>query len=160
MADTSLLISGGINIGNKVRLYYDSVTNEAGIQVKLTNKSGGNSVKGYIVTASDGTNRAFKNCVINSPDIIGVVAEAGIADGSECWVWMSGSICQVYYIGNTTRGYFARNLVTADGGSAGQAIAEALPSSPFATDKHFQEIGHLLESRVGAGLALTNTHFN
>jgi len=160
MPDTVMKLTGGYNAGDKVRIFYDSGTNEAGMQIKITNKTGGATTKGYIVTASDTTDRAFKLCAVNEPDIIGVIYEAGISDGSECWVWMNGSICQVYYIGNTTREHFARNLVTADGGSAGQAISEALPTSPFATDKHFQEIGHLFESRIGAGLALTNIHFN
>ena len=43
---------------------------------------------------------------------------------------------------------------------SGQALSEALAAPPFATDKHFYEIGHVLESRVGAGLAKCILHFN
>jgi hypothetical protein len=68
----------------------------------------------------------------------------------------------VYYTTSTTRGYLARGFVAADGGAfvAGQAFNEAVPSSPFANDKHFYEIGHVVESIASAGLALTLIHFN
>jgi hypothetical protein len=46
------------------------------------------------------------------------------------------------------------------GDDDGNAVAEAVPSSPFATDKHFQEIGHVLETTGGAGLALCLLHSN
>jgi len=42
----------------------------------------------------------------------------------------------------------------------GNAIAGAFPTSPFATDKHFQELGHSMQSRTGAGLARVNLRFN
>jgi len=42
----------------------------------------------------------------------------------------------------------------------GQAKSEAVPTSPFATDKHFSEIGHVLESRTGEGLAKVYLDFN
>ncbi|KKL90587.1 hypothetical protein LCGC14_1903210 [marine sediment metagenome] len=35
-----------------------------------------------------------------------------------------------------------------------------IPTSQFATDKHFMEIGHILENTGGAGLARTVLHFN
>ena len=92
-------------------------------------------------------------------DPIGAFLESGVPDGEEAWIVVSG-IAKVYYIGSTTHGQFCRVLVAADGGSAGQAIAEAVPTPPFATDKHFQEIGHCIESRTGAGLAKTVLHFN
>jgi hypothetical protein len=58
-------------------------------------------------------------------------------------------------------GYLARTGLAADTGEvAGQALSEALPESPFTDAKHFCEIGHCLESRTGAGLALVNLHFN
>ena len=146
-------------VNDKVRYHYDVDTNEAGLQIKLTNKTGGASIKGYLVKPSGSTARAFDLVDLGGPDIMGIVYESGIADGQECWVWLQG-VVQIYFIGNTTMEHFARMGISGDGGAAGQAVSEAKPSSPFATDKHFQEVGHVVESRVGAGLALTVLHFN
>lgn len=137
------------------------ITAEGGYAVKLTNKTGAVSVKGYVVCLSSTLNNAVQKTVVDQPDAIGVVYESGVADGYEMWVVVSG-IADVYFIGSTTRKYLARTFITADGASyvSGQAIAEAVPSLPFATDKHFCEIGHILESRTGAGLAKCILHFN
>lgn len=132
-----------------------------GFMIKLTNKTGAASVKGTIVDGGTSVNNSFTLCVKDIPDVFGVVYEAGIADGAECWVTISG-IAEVLFVGSTTRGQFARGFLTADGGSyiAGYALAENVPTSPFSTDKHFYELGHILESRTGAGLAKCVLHFN
>ncbi len=66
-----------------------------------------------------------------------------------------------FSLSNTTAGQLARTFVTADAGFvAGRALAENVPTAPFASDKHFCEIGHVAETRVGAGLAKVNLHFN
>jgi hypothetical protein len=139
------------------------LTDEGGLAVKMTNKTGGVSVKGEIVTPYSATaiDRAVAKVVVDVPSAIGVFYESGVADGSEAWVVVSG-VADVYFVGNTTRGHLARTFLTADGGSyvAGQALSEAFPTPPFASDKHFCEIGHVLESRTGAGLAKVNLHFN
>jgi len=136
------------------------MTPEGGIAIKVTNKTGGASVKGYCVTTSDGTNNAVKLVPIDEPDCIGVFYESGIADAADAWVVIAG-IADVYFWGNTTRGQLARTGLAADTGEvAGQAMAEAIPTSPFNVDKHFCEIGHVLESRTGAGLAKVVLHFN
>ena len=136
------------------------LTEDGGFATKLTNKSGAASIKGYLVTASDSTNNAVKNCAIDVPDAIGVFLESGVADGAEAWIVVSGR-ADVYFSGSTTRGHLARVGLTIDTGEvAGQAISEPYPTSPFATDKHFAEIGHVLESRTGAGLAKCVLHFN
>ena len=99
--------------------------------------------------------------MVDAPNPIGIIYDDGIADGLEVWVVISG-IADVYFVGNTTRGDIARGFLTADGASyvSGQALSEAYPTSPFASDKHFYEIGHVLESRTGAGLAKCILHFN
>lgn len=133
---------------------------DGGFMVKLTNKTGGASVKGEVVMPYDTTNLAVAKIVKNEPDPIGVFYESGVADGAEAWIVVAG-IADVYFIGNTTRGHLARGFITADAGYViGQALSEAIPTSPFATDKHFYEIGHVLESRTGAGLAKCVLHFN
>lgn len=137
------------------------MTPEGGFAVRMINKTGATSVKGYVVDQSSTDDRAVDLIVVDIPDVFGVIWNSGVPDGSYVWVVISG-VADVYYIGNTTRKYFARGFLTADGAGyvEGQALAEAVPTSPFASDKHFYEIGHVLESRVGEGLAKTMLHFN
>lgn len=161
MGQTKTADTGGYNLNNKWRMHYDSSTGEFGPQIRLTNKTGGNTTKGYLVSFSNTTAHAFKYCIVDEPDIIGVVYEAGIADGSECWIWITNAYCQVYYISDVDLEDFARNTITGDSDTtSGKAVAEAAPSPPFSSDKHFEEIGHVGESRTGAGLVLTLLHFN
>jgi hypothetical protein len=128
-------------------------TAEGGFYIYLINKTGANSVKGTVVIASSTTDNGCEKIASNVPDAIGVIYNDGIPDGSPVQVVVSG-IADVYFIGSTTRKHLARTFVTADAGFvAGQALSEAMPGSPFTTDKHFCEIGHVLASRTGAGLA-------
>jgi hypothetical protein len=129
--------------------------------IKLLNKTGAVSVKGEVVQPDTTTPSAVKKIEVDIPDPIGVFYESGVADGALAWIVVSG-IADVYFIGNTTLGHFVRGFLTADGESyvAGQAMSEALPTSPFDDDKHFYEIGHVIEARVGAGLAKCVIHFN
>lgn len=135
-------------------------TAEGGLAVKMTNKTGAASVKGEVVTTGSTVDNSVIKVIVDVPNPIGVFYESGVADGAEAWVVVSG-IAEVYFIGSTTRGQFARGFITGDAGYvAGQALAEAVPTAPFATDKHFYEVGHILASRTGAGLAKTVLHFN
>lgn len=153
----SIIDSNSGTSTNKVK-----ITPEGGIAVKLTNKTGGASVKGEVVSVYSATaiNSSVSKIVVDIPAPIGVFYESGVADGNEAWVVISG-VADVYFVGNTTRGHLARGFITGDAGYVtGQALSEAVPSSPFASDKHFYEIGHVLESRTGAGLAKCVLHFN
>jgi hypothetical protein len=132
----------------------------SGDEVIMINKTGGVSVKGTVVGQSATVDLAVEKIVINVPDPFGVIAEDGVADGDPVRVIKSG-IADVLFIGSTTRKHLARGFITGDNGYvAGQALSEAVPTAPFASDKHFYEIGHVLESRVGAGLAKVMLHFN
>jgi len=136
-----------------------SISVEGGLMVRLINKTGGASVKGHVMSIGAIANSVDK-IVVDVPDVIGVAYESGIADGAYMWVVVAG-IADVYFIGNTTIGHIARGFLTADAGYvSGQALSEAYPTAPFASDKHFYEIGHVLEARVGAGLAKCVLHFN
>lgn len=135
------------------------ITPEGGVAIKMVNKTGGATTKGYVVEPDTTTDNGFVLAGIDDPDPIGVIYDAGVADGGDCWVVILGR-ADVYFAGAVTRAEFARTPVTADGGSAGVAIAEAVPTSPFATDKHFQEVGHILESTAGAGVASCVLHWN
>lgn len=149
MAKNNFFIPGGIRF-----------TAEGGLAVLLTNKTGANSIKGYLVRAHGSVEKAVELIVKGDPDPFGVFYDSGIPDGSEAWVVFSG-LADVYFTAvGSTMGYFARNLLSGDTGDAGQILSEAVPTSPFSTDKHFLEIGHILETRVGAGLARVIMHFN
>ena len=133
------------------------VTAEGGFAVRLTNKTGANSVKGTVVEADGAVDDAFELAPADATDAIGVVYEDGIADGAECWiVW--GGIADVLLKDGTaaTRHYW---VMVSD--VAGRADAtSAVP--PGAVLAHFREIGHCVES-VGSGtdvLARIAVHFN
>lgn len=136
------------------------ITAGGGLAVKLTNKVGAPSVKGFLVTSSSETGNAVQLCEVGVPNCIGVFLDSDVADGDDAWVVVNG-IADVYFSGDTVSGHLARVGLTTDTGEMnGQAISEAIPTSPFATDKHFCEIGHVLETRTGAGLAKCILHFN
>ena len=135
------------------------ITPEGGLAYWVINKTGGASVKGNLVEPSTAVDNAVQIINIDEPDPIGIVYDAGVADGDMIRVVFSGK-AEVLFSNNPTRHNFARNPVAADGGANGSAISEALPTPPFSTDKHFLEIGHILETKGAPGLALVNLHFN
>lgn len=137
---------------------YDPATGERGLLVKHINRTGHASVKGECVACST----TADNEVICSPngfDIIGVVAEAGIAEGAEMWVWKTGSVAQVLLKDGTaaTRGYVALGDDV-----DGRVYGIAVPNSNPVQAEHFREIGHFHESKdAGTNvLALVDLHFN
>lgn len=134
------------------------ITPEGGMAIQYTNQTGEVSVKGTCVRITN--NMTIGKTVQNQPDCMGVIYNSGAPIGGKVWVVISG-VAEVLFIGNTTAGHLARTFVTADGGFvAGRALSEAVPTPPFASDKHFCEIGHVAETRVGAGLAKVNLHMN
>ena len=123
-----------------------------GFAIKLTNKTGSSTVAGQLIQTDTTTNDAFATSGANSDDTIGIVLEAGIADGSEAWVVISGIADVLMDSGGSVRG--DRIISSATAGSAdvwnvGGAVAT-----------HFLEIGHCIETRAGAGLARCIVHFN
>lgn len=146
-------ISGGL-VSDKVML-----TPEGGIAIKLTNKTGANSVKGTLVEAYDTTaiDNAFKLTSANDYDPIGVVYENDVPDGSECWIVVSGR-AQVLLKDSTasTRGHV---VIVSD--TIGRATTIAVPS-PISGDNHWRECGHCIESKSAGTsvLAYAVLHFN
>lgn len=144
--------------GGKVRLIYDPLTEEKGIQTKIINKTGAASVKGCLVTASKSYDMAVE-LQTNEFDTIGIIAESGIEDGVEVWIWKNGSICQVLANDNdaATRGF----LAIADA-TNGRATFIEVPNTNPVQAEHFKEIGHVLESKAGGVnvLVLCEIHFN
>lgn len=136
--------------------FVPSFTPEGGIAILLVNKTGVASVKGTVVSASTTTDYAFK-IQTDEYDSIGVVYDAGIADGQLCRVVVSG-IADVL-LKDTTAATHGQWLAAAD--TDGRALAAAVPAPP-ATDTHFKEIGHVLQS-VNAGVGVlcrAVLHFN
>ncbi len=133
-----------------------------GICIKLTNKTGVNSVAGKLVKADTSTNDAVKLTVLDEEETMGVFLDSGIADGSEAWVVISG-IADVAMQDNTTatRGNWVRSSIT----EAGYADAtNSTPPSPAAFS-HFNEIGNCIETVTATGggthiLARCVLHFN
>lgn len=136
----------------------DTTTGERGFLTKMINRTGHTSVKGELVGASTA---ADKEAILeaNQYDTFGVVQEAGIAEGSEMWIWGDGSIAQVLFKDSvaSTRGNI---LLAAD--TDGRAIDIANPGSGLpGTDTHFTECGHVLESKSAGTnvLVLCRLHF-
>ena len=150
----SLLQHGGV-----VALGYDSATNERGYLVKLVNRTGASSVKGTLVSASTTADREVIKQT-NEYDTLGVIQEAGVAEGSEMWVWMIGSICQVL-MKDTVSAVRGDNLVAADTDGRANDVANPGGGLP-GTDTHFKECGHFMESKSSGTdvLALAMLHFN
>jgi hypothetical protein len=136
----------------------DTVSGERGFVQKMLNKTGGATVKGTVICCSDATDKSFMSQA-DEFCAIGVVAEAGVADASEAWIWVNGSVCQVLWKdGETaTHGYVA---LCAD--TDGRALNIAVPSANPVVADHFKEIGHVMESKSSGTdvLVLCHLHFN
>lgn len=137
-----------------------AMTPEGGFAVRLTNKTGGNSVKGQLVKADTATDDAVILTVASDDECFGVFFEDGIADGEEIWVVVSG-IADVAMEDNTAATH--GNWVYTSTSEAG--YADATQAAPLGAPSHFNEIGHCIET-VAAGGAGTHImarcilHFN
>lgn len=127
------------------------ITPIGGFAIKVTNKTGSPTVKGQLVIASTVTADAFATAPASSDEVIGIVYEAGVADGSEAWIVGSGKADVLIDAGGCVIG---DRLVSS--ATAGSADVNNLPIAAV----HFQEVGHSFETRVGAGLARLTVHFN
>jgi len=146
------ITSGNVAFGE------DFKTKERGLLVKMINRTGHTSVKGELVSNSTTADREVI-LQANEYDTIGVIQEAGVAEGSEMWVWVSG-VCQVLYKDTVAA---VRGNVLIAGDTDGRAIDIANFGSGLpATEIHFKECGHVMESKTGGTnvLALAIIHFN
>lgn len=140
-------------------LAHDPDTGERGLLVKLVNRTGHTSIKGELVSASTSSDTEVI-LQVNEYDTIGVVAQAGVAEGSQMWVWMPGSIAQVL-LKNSTPSTRGQILIAADTDGRGIGIDNPGLGLP-GTDTHFKECGHILQSKSAGTdvLALCAIHFN
>jgi hypothetical protein len=132
-------------------------TEDGGIAIKMVNKTGSPSVKGELVESDSTVDRGFNLCEGDDVNCIGVVYEAGVVDGSDCWVVIYG-VAQVLLKDATaaTSSYWAATSDTA--GRADCTNANA----PGVILTHFQEIGHCIETKIAGTdvLARVVLHFN
>jgi len=135
------------------------LTPDGGYAIKMINSTGAPSIKGYICKASTTIDNGVQYTNNGNVSPIGIMYSDGVPNGEDVYIVISGK-AYVYYGSAVVRSTFSRVQIAADIIPAGQAMNEALPVPPFATDKHFQEIGHPIESRGTPGLALTVLHFN
>jgi hypothetical protein len=134
------------------------LTDEGGYAVSLINKTGAASVRGSLVHASSTTDNAVA-LQANTYDTFGIIYEDGVADGSLDWVVIAGraQVLMKDSVG-TTRGGL---LIAAD--TDGRADWTSFPGEGLpATDTHFKEIGHCLETKTGGTNVLVYgiIHFN
>ena len=128
------------------------LTVEGGIAIKLKNNTGSASVKGQLVEPDPGEDNAVVTVAISSDECIGIVYDAGVADGSDMWVVVSGIADVLIDAGgcaSSDRLISSATAGSADVWNVGGAVAT-----------HFQEIGHSIGTVVGAGLAKVVLHFN
>jgi uncharacterized membrane protein YqaE (UPF0057 family) len=151
--DGTFVFSGVSTYHNhRIMTPYGMVTEDGGFAIKAVNATGAPSVRGEIVTPTAG---GMTKIVVNVPNPVGVWLEDGVANGAEGWVVQSGRAF-VKFISPPTAGYLARGFVSGDSGYVpGRALSEPFPSPPFATDKHFYEIAHVIDSN-----GYCNLHFN
>lgn len=144
--------------GGVVAIGYDDTTGERGFLTKIKNATGTATVKGTIVCQSATVDNAFM-LQTDEFDSIGVVAEAGVADGAEAWIWKNGSRAQVLFKNNVAA---VREYVLLAADTDGRGTNVAVPSSNPVVAEHFKECGHTCESK-NAGtdvLVLCDLHFN
>ena len=144
--DGTVGIVGEVEVAEKAK-----ITAIGGYCIRLNNDTGFATVKGQLVIASAGTEDSFDTAPSNSDEVIGIVLDAGIADQAEAWIVWGGKADVLIDGGGCNEG--DRMISSTTAGSAdvwntGGAVAT-----------HFQEVGHSVEQRTGAGLARCSIHF-
>jgi len=158
----SILHRDIIYVDEFLQLLKSKLTIEGGIAVRLTNKTGANSVKGTVVVADNAVDNSFDFSIADEVQPIGVLYEDGIADGEEVFVVVVG-IADVLLEDGTasTRGNWVRTSEN-DAGRADATNAAPPGGGIPELDIHMAEIGHCLESQSSGTdvLAKCVLHFN
>jgi hypothetical protein len=146
-------------LGNVVAIGYDAITGERGLLTKGINRTGHTSIKGELVSTSTSADDEYI-LQANEYDTVAVVAESGIAQGAEMWLWKPGSRALVL-LKNTTAATRGQILIAADTDGRGIGIANPGGGLP-GTDTHFKECGHILQSKLAGTnvLVLCELHTN
>ena len=125
-----------------------------GYAIKLTNKTGANSVAGELVNAHTSVENAVEQTAIDDLIPIGAFLDSGITDGSEAWV-VVGGIAQVLVDGSTT--VAVGDWVKVSSNDAGRCESSGSHSPGI---NHFREIVHALEGGGNNELVKIAMHFN
>lgn len=123
-----------------------------GFAIRLTNKTGNNSVAGELVEAHQATADAVKLSAINSAITIGVFLDAGVSDASESWIVVAG-IADVKYdaAGGSIGDWIKASGTVGRAASSGSEVPGA---------NHFREIGHAIEGAAANALGRIVMHHN
>ncbi len=116
-----------------------------GFCIKLTNKTGANSVAGNLVRADTATDDAVILTAATDDECMGVFLDSGVADGAEAWVVVAG-VADIKFDDNVTavRGNWVGT------GQAGLARTQAAPPA-LGIAAHFEEVGHCIEHVTAGG---------
>lgn len=130
------------------------ITPEGGLAIRVYNDTGAPLLKGYVVKASTLVDDAVVLTAPSDVDPVGVVY-ADFATGTWGWIVIDG-YADVYLdnAGVTPREAWIGTSNT----TPGQCTSGPLPSPPNANG-HFQEVGHSVRTRTGAGLVRSILHF-
>jgi hypothetical protein len=150
-----------VTIGDKMRIGHDTVTGERGTQMKITNETGTTSVKGTVLHQDATVDSAGDEIPADDVDPIAIVYEGDVADGSDMWVWVPQSLCQVLLEDTTaaTRGYWVK-VSDNDDGRADASNAAPPGGTVPALEDHFSELGHAAESQSSGTDVLCLIHFH
>lgn len=136
------------------------ITPIGGYAVKLTNRTGANTVKGQIVDADTANDFSVVLTEAGDVECFGVFLDSGVPDEEEAWIVVSG-IAEIAMEDNTaaTHGNWVETSDTEIG------YANATSPTPNPAPQHFQELGHCIESVAATGegthiLAKCVLHFN
>ncbi len=135
-----------------------------GICIKLTNKTGSNTIAGQLVQAGTATDDSFILSGVDETENIGVVLDSGIGDGNEAWLVISG-IADVAMKDDTaaTRGNWVK--ASSEAGYGDSTNATPPGGGVPELDEHMREVGNCIENVVAGGggvhiLARCVLHFN
>lgn len=129
-----------------------------GYAVRMVNDTGAATIKGTLVEASSSVKKGCSVAAAAAIDPIGVIFDAGVADGDSCWVVVIG-LCQAL-MEDATDGTM-NNWVGSSTTQAGRV--DCTDASPPNATRHFEENGHCMETTTGAGddvLCWISPHWN
>ncbi len=141
------------------------ISSIGGFCIRLTNKTGVNTIKGQVIQADTASDDAFILSPADGEEAFGIVLDSGVANNAEAWIVVSG-IADVALEDNTagTHGHWCRTSIIEAGYS--DCTLAAPPGGGVANlDKHMKEVGHCLESVLAGGigthvLCRCNLHWN